>query len=98
MRGDFSHFARLQSLPEAALQFRYGNEDYGGYVISEARRKELIALGFPDDGYDYIAHLKQLGPKMRKPSSRRHVSQVTAAWAHGHMSAWVQAHASMHAR
>ena len=42
--------------------------------MTESRRKELIALGFPDDGYDYLHHLKQLGPKTRRPSSRRKVS------------------------
>ncbi|GAX78082.1 hypothetical protein CEUSTIGMA_g5524.t1 [Chlamydomonas eustigma] len=57
----------------------YGSElEYGcspyedeGYVMTEARRKELIELGFPDDGYDYLRHLKELGPSGRKPSSRR---------------------------
>ena len=29
--------------------------------ISEQRRKELIELGFPDDGYDYLKHLRTLG-------------------------------------
>lgn len=29
--------------------------------ISENRRKELIELGFPDDGYDYLKHLRVLG-------------------------------------
>ncbi len=29
--------------------------------ISEDRRKELIELGFPDDGYDYLKHLRVLG-------------------------------------
>ena len=29
--------------------------------ISEHRRKELIELGFPDDGYDYLKHLRVLG-------------------------------------
>jgi hypothetical protein len=42
-----------------------------GYVMTEARRKELIELGFPDDGYDYLRHLKELGPKGRKPTSKR---------------------------
>ena len=29
--------------------------------ISEERRKELIELGFPDDGYDYLKHMRVLG-------------------------------------
>ncbi|KAL4443797.1 hypothetical protein ABPG75_011534 [Micractinium tetrahymenae] len=29
--------------------------------MSEARRRELIELGFPDDGYDYLKHMRVLG-------------------------------------
>ena len=29
--------------------------------INDERRKELIELGFPDDGYDYLKHLRVLG-------------------------------------
>lgn len=29
--------------------------------ISDDRRKELIELGFPDDGYDYLKHMRVLG-------------------------------------
>ena len=28
-------------------------------TISEERRKEIIGLGFPNDGYDYLKHLRQ---------------------------------------
>ena len=28
-------------------------------TISEERRREIIGLGFPDDGYDYLKHLRQ---------------------------------------
>ncbi|EFJ39629.1 hypothetical protein VOLCADRAFT_100746 [Volvox carteri f. nagariensis] len=31
------------------------------YTLSEERRRELLALGFPDDGYDYLRHLRDLG-------------------------------------
>ena len=51
--------------------------------MTESRRKELIALGFPDDGYDYLHHLKQLGPKTRRPSSRRKVSAQQRGSRHG---------------
>ena len=27
--------------------------------ISEERRQEIIRLGFPDDGYDYLQHMRQ---------------------------------------
>ena len=30
-------------------------------AVSEARRRELVELGFPDDGYDYIRHMRTLG-------------------------------------
>ena len=26
--------------------------------VSEERRREIVDLGFPDDGYDYLKHLK----------------------------------------
>lgn len=28
-------------------------------VITDERRRETIALGFPDDGYDYLKHLRR---------------------------------------
>jgi len=46
--------------------------------ISEARRKELIELGFPDDGYDYLSHLRVLesaAPTTKQPSSTRLLPQ-----------------------
>ena len=27
--------------------------------LSEERRKEIVSLGFPDDGYDYLKHVRQ---------------------------------------
>lgn len=27
--------------------------------LSEARRREIVSLGFPDDGYDYLKHIRQ---------------------------------------
>ena len=41
--------------------------DDGGYTMTQARRAELLSLGFPDDGYDYLRHVKDLGPKHRPP-------------------------------
>lgn len=29
--------------------------------LTEERRREIIALGFPDDGYDYLKHLRRRG-------------------------------------
>ena len=31
------------------------------YELSEERRRELVSQGFPDDGYDYLRHLRDLG-------------------------------------
>ncbi|GIL81302.1 hypothetical protein Vretifemale_10341, partial [Volvox reticuliferus] len=31
------------------------------YILSEERRRELLSLGFPDDGYDYLKHMRDLG-------------------------------------
>eukprot|EP00955_Chlamydomonas_euryale_P067014 359715-Chlamydomonas_euryale.AAC.7 len=51
--------------------------DLGDYVLSEARRREIIEYGFPDDGYDYLKHTRELAPRRatdivggRKPSGR----------------------------
>lgn len=30
---------------------------------SEEKRRELLQLGLPDDGYDYTRHLKELAPR-----------------------------------
>ena len=32
------------------------------YSLSEEQRREIIGLGLPDDGYDYLRHLRTLGP------------------------------------
>ncbi|QDZ24451.1 hypothetical protein HOP50_13g69900 [Chloropicon primus] len=40
-------------------------------VLEEAKRKEILELGFPDDGYDYTRHLREARPDT--------VSMVTAA-------------------
>ena len=32
------------------------------YSLSEEQRCEIIGLGLPDDGYDYLRHLRALGP------------------------------------
>lgn len=32
-----------------------------GSELSDERRRELLELGFPDDGYDYLQHMRTLG-------------------------------------
>lgn len=44
------------SMPRWAQQ-----HDDEQYELSEERRRELVSLGFPDDGYDYLRHLRDLG-------------------------------------
>lgn len=36
-------------------------EDYEHEPMTEARRRELVELGFEDDGYDYLKHMRVLG-------------------------------------
>ncbi|PSC71647.1 LTV1-like protein isoform A [Micractinium conductrix] len=36
-------------------------EEQASAPMSEERRRELIELGFPDDGYDYLKHTRVLG-------------------------------------
>ena len=43
----------------ADLRAHYCTQDTG--PISEARRRELLDFGFPDDGYDYLKHCRVLG-------------------------------------
>lgn len=35
--------------------------DSEGEELPEERRRELLQLGFPDDGYDYLRHMRTLG-------------------------------------
>ena len=32
-----------------------------GYELSDEQRKEIVDMGLPDDGYNYLRHLKALG-------------------------------------
>jgi protein LTV1 len=41
-----------------------GDHDDGGAAgggLSDAKRRELLSLGFPDDGYDYLKHMRVVG-------------------------------------
>ncbi len=49
----------------------YGGEGGTPYVLSEAKRKELLDMGFPDDGYDYSMHMKDLGPHHQQQQPKR---------------------------
>ena len=40
-------------------QLQNGQEEGPVLQLPEDRRKELVSLGFPDDGYDYLKHLKE---------------------------------------
>eukprot|EP00250_Pteridium_aquilinum_P013908 c21653_g1_i1 orf=736-2304(-) len=39
--------------------------DRGRGHVSEHGRRELLELGFPDDGYNYLQHLREVGPSGR---------------------------------
>lgn len=50
---------QIDSKPQAPYVPRWFQDEVDD--ISDERRKELIELGFPDDGYDYLKHLRVLG-------------------------------------
>jgi hypothetical protein len=39
----------------------WGVQDPPPDNMSEERRRELIEMGFPDDGYDYLKHMRAPG-------------------------------------
>ncbi|MCO5569510.1 hypothetical protein L7F22_023223 [Adiantum nelumboides] len=39
--------------------------DRGAGCIFEDARREMLELGFPDDGYNYLQHLREVGPSGR---------------------------------
>ncbi|KAG2495893.1 hypothetical protein HYH03_006131 [Edaphochlamys debaryana] len=65
--GDESEF----SLARSAAAHAHADD---GYSMTEERRRELLALGFPDDGYDYLKHLRDLG--RGKPAPGRGVDTI----------------------
>ena len=40
-------------------QLQSGQDEGLVLQLPEDRRRELVSLGFPDDGYDYLKHLKE---------------------------------------
>jgi protein LTV1 len=49
--------------PRALFRHFFGGEDGNdeGAPLTEARRRELLEYGFPDDGYDYLSHCRVIG-------------------------------------
>ncbi len=37
------------------------DDEEGQAALSEERRQQILDLGFPDDGYDYLKHMRVLG-------------------------------------
>jgi hypothetical protein len=37
--------------------------DDASYELPEERRKAILEFGLPDDGYDYLRHLRTAGPQ-----------------------------------
>lgn len=77
-----------------------------GYEMHEERRRELLLLGFPDDGYDYLRHMRDLGRGRARVSTLCVVP--TARWwrlalarcvgGGAALVTYIHAAASMHAR
>ena len=49
------------------------------YQLPEEKRRAIIELGLPDDGYDYLQHLRSTAPAkggsvkpVREPASQEH--------------------------
>ncbi|KAL3690260.1 hypothetical protein R1sor_016569 [Riccia sorocarpa] len=63
---DYSRFADAdeESGEEEEIVSRAGKRITSAEIrkgLSEEKRRELIELGFPDDGYDYLQHLRKIG-------------------------------------
>jgi len=52
-----SIFADSPDDPDAEFDTEYA-EDSG--ILSDEVRKEILELGFPDDGYNYLTHLREI--------------------------------------
>jgi hypothetical protein len=53
-------------------------EDEDDGLITEDRRKENILMGFPDDGYDYVKHLRTIGARGKAVDTRTGGSSSSA--------------------
>ena len=54
------HEAMLQGRRPPGHPLSLLEEESSTYSLSEAQRREIIGLGLPDDGYDYLKHLRAL--------------------------------------
>lgn len=59
---------RTEEATEAAssrhpLAFLYEDED--DQVQTEEQRQEIIGMGFPDDGYNYLKHMRAVGSRQQ---------------------------------
>jgi hypothetical protein len=56
---------RMRRMAEAASQQRHHlsflYEDEDDMVKTEDDRQEILSMGFPDDGYNYLKHLRTVG-------------------------------------
>ena len=55
------HEALLQGRRPPGHPLSFLEDDSSTYSLSETQRREIIGLGLPDDGYDYLKHLRSLG-------------------------------------
>lgn len=56
--------------------------------MSEERRRELVEMGFPDDGYDYLKHMRAPGRGGRANLEGAGPMADTA----GHTTSWPRKH------
>ncbi|KXZ50913.1 hypothetical protein GPECTOR_14g16 [Gonium pectorale] len=60
---DYDYYDEAGSLYESEYSMCRSAAEHADptYAMTEERRRELLSLGFPDDGYDYLRHLRDLG-------------------------------------
>ncbi|GFH21349.1 uncharacterized protein HaLaN_18633 [Haematococcus lacustris] len=71
--GEEDGVAREQSTAEGGVSERIWEanceDDLQGYHMPADKRKEILELGLPDDGYDYLQHLQALpGSTVKAPA------------------------------
>ena len=54
------HEAMLQGRRPPGHPLSFLDAETASYSLSEDQRREIIGLGLPDDGYDYLKHLRAL--------------------------------------
>lgn len=53
--------------------------DDSGYTMTAEKRKEMLLMGLPDDGYDYLRHLKAIATGGDNATVERHDTGLSGA-------------------